>query len=437
VWGLLAGVRAFRTEEDSGRTEFTLAQPVSRRTMYGASLTAIAAGGALLWLAAWIGLVLGGLPIVGSAYLALALSSVVPVFAGIGAIVSQLVGSHRTALALGTGLVGVAFALRAVADIAGIGWLRWLTPLGWAEELRPFTGADPAVILLPLLATVLLLTLAAGLARRRDIGTGLVATHESASARTTLLGSPMAQALRSELGSLGVWSVSLGVFALISGVIAKTVTAKGVSPQLQHELAKLGTSIFTPAGYLSFSMTLYILLLSLFACAQLGAIRHEETEGRLETLFALPVARRRWLSGRLLLAAASTVVLSLLIGALSWVGAVSQGVPLSLAQMLAAGANCLPTALLFLGLGALAYAALPRASGAVAYGLVTLAFLWNLVGSLLGLPPWMAKLTPFAHVGLMPSQPFELGAALVMLVIAAASTLAALAIFSRRDLTGA
>ena len=67
-----------------------------------------------------------------------------------------------------------------IADTSsGVGWLRWLTPLGWAEELRPFTGARPAVLLLPLAATVLLLVVAERIAARRDIGTGLLPARDT------------------------------------------------------------------------------------------------------------------------------------------------------------------------------------------------------------------------------------------------------------------
>jgi ABC-2 type transport system permease protein len=46
-------------------------------------------------------------------------------------------------------------------------------------------------------------------------------------------------------------------------------------------------------------------------------------------------------------------------------------------------------------------------------------------------------LTPFAHVGFVPAQPFRVGAALVMLAIAAGAAIVALAMFRRRDLTAA
>ena len=105
--------------------------------------------------------------------------------------------------------------------------------------------------------------------------------------------------------------------------------------------------------------------------------------------------------------------------------------------MLAAGANTLPVALMFLGLAALAYATLPRASTAIAYGLVTVAFLWQLFGALLGAPRWLVDVTPFAHVGLVPAQAFRGSAAAVMLAIGLGAAVAACLCLARRDLAGA
>lgn len=105
--------------------------------------------------------------------------------------------------------------------------------------------------------------------------------------------------------------------------------------------------------------------------------------------------------------------------------------------MLEAGANCVPVALLFLSLGALAFAAAPRASGGIAYGLVSVGFVWQLVGSLLGAPHWVVDLTRFQHVGLVPAQPFRGTAAAVMLGIAFGASVSALLLYRRRDLAAA
>ncbi|HUJ67796.1 MAG TPA: hypothetical protein VLX59_19790, partial [Acidimicrobiales bacterium] len=101
-----------------------------------------------------------------------------------------------------------------------------------------------------------------------------------------------------------------------------------------------------------------------------------------------------------------------------------------------AGANCLPVSLMVLGLSALVYAVWPRASSAISYSAVSVAFLWYLVGSLLRVPSWLVGLTPFEHIGLVPTQSFRVEAALVMALIGVVAAVAALAWFRRRDLLG-
>ena len=235
-----------------------------------------------------------------------------------------------------------------------------------------------------------------------------------------------------------MWGASVGAFALVLGNVSSSISAAGVSKHLQEELARLGSgSIFTPVGYLSFVFVVFMFAISLFACAQIAAARREEAGEQLQTLLALPVSRGRWLGGRLVLAALASAGLALAAALLAWIGAVSQGVDVALPQMLAAGANCLPIALLFLGLAVLAYALAPRAGVGIAYGIVVVAFLWDLVGSVLGAPKLLVELTPFAHVGYVPAQPFRLGAASVMVGLAVLSGALALAAFRRRDLTGA
>jgi ABC-2 type transport system permease protein len=439
VLGVLAAVRALRAEEDAGRAELVLAGVLGRGTAFGAALVAIAGGALLLWLAETAGLLLGGLPAGGSMYLASSDVTVVAVFVGVGALVSQLAPTRRIAIELGSAAVGIFWLLRVAADTSGgAGWLRWTTPLGWAEELRPFAGPRPLVLLAPVAATVLLLALAARIAAERDVGTGLIGARDSARPRLGLLRTPLTQALRRERASLIAWVASVGAYAVVMGVVSKSISSAGISRRLSHTLGKLGShSVLTPSGYLGFAFIFFVLAAALFACSQIAAARHEESGEQLETLLALPVSRSGWLSGRLLLASAGIVALATAASLLSWLGAVSQGESLSLARMLEAGVNCLPVGLLFLGLSALAYALVPRASAGVGYGLVAVAFLWYLTGALVGAPKWLVDLSPFKHVGLVPAQAFRPISALAMVAIGLATALASLWAFRRRDLMGA
>jgi ABC-2 type transport system permease protein len=438
VWGVFAAVRALRAEEDAGRQELVLAGALSRRTAYLAALAAIAAGAAILWLALFVGLVAGRLDAGGSAYLGLAVVCQIPVFAGAGALASQLAPTRRLALELSTAALTVAFLLRVVADTAsGLGWLRWATPLGWSEELRAFADPDPLVLALPVLTGTLLLAAAGAISARRDVGNGLLEGRDTAAPSLRLLSSPTALAARTERTSLVSWVLGIGAFALVTGLLSTSFTGAGISENLREELHKLGgAEITTPAGAIGFYFLLFVFAISLFACSQVAAIRREEAEQQLETLFALPVGRHRWLAGRLLLAAAGAAALALAAALLAWIGAASQGAGVSLPRLLEAGANCLPAALLFLALGALAFALLPRASNTIAYALVTVAFVWELIGALLGAPDWLLDLSPFQHVGLVPGQPFRDTAAAAMLAVAAGAVLLGLWSFRRRDLTG-
>lgn len=437
AWGVLAAVRALRTEEDAGRWELLLAGAIRRHDAYVAVLAAVLAGAGVLWLGLWLGCVAGGLPAGGSAYMALATLTPALVFAGIGALASQLAPTRRMALELGMAALAVLFVLRVVADTsAGAGWLRWATPLGWAEELRAFADPRPLVLLLPLGVAGALLAGAGAIALRRDVGAGLLQAHDERAPRLRLLGSPAAQALRLERGSLIGWGVGVGLFAFVVGVISTTFETARLSRSIREELARFGARVLTPSGILGFYFLFFVLAISLFACAQVVAARHEEAEGRLETLLVLPLGRRRWLAGRLALAVGGAVALALGAGVLAWAGARSQGADVSLADMLGAGANCLPAALLFLALSALAFAARPRATGGIAYGLVSLAFVWQLFGAALGAPSWLLGVSPFHHVGLVPAQSFKALAAAIMLGLAAAALAAAFALFARRDLTG-
>ncbi len=436
MWGLLAAVRALRTEEDSGRQELVLAWPVSRGHSFLARAAAVTAAAVVLGVATWVGLVAGRLPAGGSAFLALATVSPALVFAGVGAVASQLAPTRRVALELSSGALGVALLIRVVADTSSsLGWLRWLSPLGWVGEMRAFADPRPAVLLLPAAAAVVLFALAGRIALRRDVGVGLLQTSDRSNADLRLLGSPAAQTLRSERGSLIGWFTGIAFYAFVIGSLSNTISPSNVPANLQRQLQKIGgASITTPAGALGLYFLFFILAIALFGCSQIAAARREEADQELETLLAMPVGRLNWLGGRLLLAAAAMALLALATAVFAWAGAAAGGAGVSLPRLLGAGANCLPASLLFLGLGALAFGLLPRWSAGIAYGLVSLAFVWELFGALVGAPGWTLGLSPFHHIGLVPSQPFRAVAAALMLAIGGAAAVLGATAFRRRDL---
>ena len=434
LWGLFAAARGLRGEEEAGRSELVLAGVAGRGAAFGAAIVALALQAAVLWLALWLGILAGRVDAAGAAYLALALVGPGVVFAAVGTLASQLAPTRRGALAIGGAVLALALLARMVADTAaGAGWLRALTPLGWAEDLRPFADPRP-LFLVPLAAlTAVLLLGSRRLALGRDVGTGLLPARDSAPLRPRGLGGPAALALRGQRATLLTWAGGVGAMALLLGVLSTSAT-QGISGDLDRQIRKLGASLTSVDGFFGIEFLFLVLALSLFACGQVAQARAEEADGRLETLLAQPLGRARWVAGRLALGVAAATALAGLAGGLAWAGATAAGAAIGLGDLLGAGLNALPATLVFGGLGALLVALVPRAGVPLAFGLVGLAFLWDAVGSVAGLPGWALGLSPFHHVALVPAEPFAAGSAAVMVAVALAAAALAVWRFGRRDL---
>jgi ABC-2 type transport system permease protein len=307
VWGLLAGTRLLRGEEDAGRWELLLVGQTTRRGATAKALVGLAAGLLTLWgVTATITIAVGRVGTVNicvgpSMFLALGLVSSAAVFLAAGALTSQLAPTRRQAAGYAAGALGVSYLLRMVADSGtGLDWLRWLSPLGWVEELRPLTFPQP-LALVPIVALVAAMAgLAIHLAGVRDLGASVIADRSSAHPHTWLLAGPTGLAIRLTRGVLTAWGLSIALMALLMGLIAKSVgTALSVDAGDREAFAKLGFRGSGTEQYLAITFLLVALLVALVAAGQLSAARDEEAEGRVDHLLVRPVSRYRWLAGRL------------------------------------------------------------------------------------------------------------------------------------------
>jgi ABC-2 type transport system permease protein len=440
VWGILASTRLMRGEEEDGRLELVGAGRVRLEGVALAAVGGLVAAAFLLWIAAAAGGVISGFSVASSLFLALALVLPISVFMAVGALCAQLATSRRLAAALAGAAFGAAFVLRAAADgSAHFGWVDWLTPLGWAELLRPLTGPR-ALPLAPLLgATAVLFAAAAMLAGRRDLGAGLVSTADSRPANPRGLGSTTAQAARLTRGAAIGWSAGLGLAAFVFGLVAKGAADLAAhSPGVRRAAAHFhGATLTGAAGYLGITFLFLMLALGVYVASELSATREEEASGRLDLLLARPVERRRWLVGRLAVGAVYAACAALAAGLLAWAGAASEEAGVPLDKLLAAAANCMPVALLFLGIGALLFGILPRHSSGLTQGLVAGSFLLELVGSTVKAPAWLLDLSPFHHVALVPGGGIDAAPALAMLALGLVAGMTGVAAFARRDLAQA
>lgn len=227
IWGLLTATRLLRAEEDTGRWELLLVGRTSRRQATGQALVGLAAGWLALW-AATAALIVAagsrstvGLPTSACLFYATAGTASAALFLSLGALTSQLATTRRGANGLAAAVFGAAYLVRLVADAGtGLDWLRWVSPLGWVEELRPLTGSQPWALLPVVLVAAGCVAGTLALAGRRDAGTGALARHRARTGSTRWLDSPFGLAVRMERGVVLWWVLGLGLLAAIFGVTA-------------------------------------------------------------------------------------------------------------------------------------------------------------------------------------------------------------------------
>jgi ABC-2 type transport system permease protein len=442
VWGLLTGTKLLRGEEDAGRWEVLLAGQTTRRGAVGQALAGLGAGAVALWaLTAVITVVVGRLPKVGipagpSLYFSVALVAPAVMFLAAGAFASQLAATRRQAAGYAGAALGACYAVRLVADSGtGLAWLRWVSPLGWVEELQPLTSPRPLALLPIAGLTVALGGSAVYLAGRRDTGASILPDRSSARPHTRLLGGPAGLAVRLARPALLGWTAAIAALALLMGFIAKQGgQALTSSSSAEKVFSRLGAHGGSAAAYLGFTFLTVAWLIAFMAAGQVTAARAEEAEGRLDNLLVRPVSRWSWLAGRVVLAIAALAAGGLVAGLFAWAGAASQGSGISLPSLLDAGINVVFPALAVLGIGVLAMGVWPRATTAVTYGVLAWSLLIELAGGFFSSSHWLLDTSVFHHMAPAPAMSPDWTSAGVLAAVGAVAALLGGLAFARRDL---
>ena len=447
VWGALFAVlmsvflvvRHTRGDEEAGRLELIGSARVGRQAPLASAIAVAAGANVLLTVVLGLALPLLGLPVAGSAALALAIGTCGLAFTAISAVAAQLTAGARAARGLAIGVLGVAFLARAVGDAAGASgpsWLTWVLPLGWTEMLRPFAGERWWVLALPLALFAGGSWLAFALAARRDHGAGLFPDRPGRPAAPAALRGPFALAVRLQWGSLAGWAAGFAITFAVSGAAGKGIAAlASTSGALQKEFTRLGGQSAIVDAYLSSLMLLAGIIAAAYGVSAVLRLRAEETAGRADPLLAASVGRVRWGLSHLLVAVGGTAVLLVVAGLATGLGYGLSvgGAGGETARMLGAAVAQLPAALVIVGIAALAVGALPDACVAVGWTAVGLAVLLNIFGQALQLSHWVLDVSPFTHAPRLPGGAVGAAALAWLCVIGIALCALGLAALRRRD----
>ncbi|MEW2439992.1 ABC transporter permease [Streptomyces caniferus] len=439
VMSLLIVVRHTREEEETGRQELLSAAMVGRRApLTAALLTALTADAALAVVIAG-GLTASGLPGAGSLALGTAIGGTGLAFAGLAAVAAQLTESARLAKGLTGAVLGLAFALRAAGDAQGPGATSPLTrvsPIGWAENLRPYAGERWWTALFFLAAAALAVGASYALTARRDIGMSFLPARPGPAVAPRSLSGPFGPAWRLQRATLLGWTLGFLCAGGIFGGIAEGASdLVGGNRQTREIVERMGGQQGLTEAFLATMTGMLGMMAALYAAGAVLRLRGEETGERAEPVLACAVGRLRWAGSHLALAYGGTAVIlaagGLALGLAYGLSAGDLGgalgpVPLAAVAQVPAVWTLTGLAVLVLGLA-------PRATGAV-WALVGGCLALGWIGPALGLPGWAMDLSPYSHLPRLPGADATAAPFAWLLVLSAALAAAGLAGLRRRDI---
>ncbi|MFG1767069.1 hypothetical protein ACGFIH_27360 [Micromonospora parva] len=437
VWAMLAATRITRGEEDAGRWDLLLSGRSTLAEAVRHHLGVLAVVPVVVGAATASAMIAAGAESTGSVLHGTGLAAVGLFFVAVGGVGAQLFSSRSAANGAAAAVLVVGLLMRMVGDgVPALAWLRWLSPFGLMALTRPFaTGRGLPVVVLTG-AALLLLALAGRLAARRDVGAGILATADSRPARTALLGSVPAFAVRRTMRPLAAWSAGIGAYFLLLGLIARSMTEFLTgNPQFAAMAAQAGfPALGTVEGYAATMFTLLAVPVGVFVSVRLAATAADENARRLTLVLAAPVTRPRLLAAEAMTAGCAALVLITLSGLALWAGTATVHAGLGVVEALAGAWNVAPIVALCLGAGVLALGWRPRAVAAIGVLPATGGFVWQVIADSVDAPAWVRALSPFAHLAAVPASAPAWPAAAVMAGIAAAGVVAGTIGYRRRDL---
>jgi len=445
IWGLLVATRLLRGEEDAGRWDLLLSGQTTRARGTAQAAAGLGVGVIAVWLpTALLTAAIGRDPKVDfgigtSFFFATALVAATAMFVAVGMLTSQLAANRHDANMIGAGVIAGSYLIRMVADSdRALSWLRWASPFGWIEELRPLTGSRPFAFVPIVVAIAVLVTVAMRMARARDLGASALPSRDSRAPRTLLLGGQAGLTVRLTRGAVLTWIGSMAATGLAFGLVTQAAGAAAKSsPTLERVINRLGGRSAGSIAYLGYVFIFAAALVGIAVAGQIAAIRNEEASGHLDTLLVQPVARWRWLTVRLAVGAGLVLIASALTGVAAWIGATTQNTGVQFGELLIAGVNVAPPAVFVLGIGALAFGLWPRGSIGVTYGLVVWSFLVETLAGIFDSNHWLKDTSPFLHITPAPAADPNWTAATWLVGLGLLAAVAGVVLFARRDLVTA
>jgi ABC-2 type transport system permease protein len=402
-------IRHTRADEETGRLELVGSTAVGRNAALAVGVLLAAVANCVLTLLIFAGQAAIGLPVGGSAAIGLAVGSSGLCFAAVAAVAAQLSGTARGARGIAIGVLAAAYLVMSAGAAAGVGglrWLLWLSPIGWATQVRAYAGDRWLVLALPVAAATALAAVGYALAARRDLGVGLVPPRPGPAQAARSLRSPLALTWRLQRASLFGWTAAALVYGAALGSIANNIGSMlGSSADVKNAITRLGGQPGITDAYLAAMMSIFGLVAAGYAISVVLHLRSDETSQRAEPVLAAATRRASWGASYLAVAAAGSAAVLAAVGlgaGLAYGLRGGRGTGTQVPRLLGAALAQWPAVLAVAAVAVLLFGLLPETCAPGGWTALGLASVIVLLGPTLRLTPWIQDVSPFTHVPKLP-----------------------------------
>jgi len=436
VLAFMLVVRHSRAEEEAGRLELLGAGAQGRLAAPAAALTVSVGAMLVVGLTTALALSAAGLPAAGSWAFGAAWAATGSAFAAVGVLCAQLSTSARAANGLAAVTLAATYLVRAAGDVTGpggAGWLSWLSPVGWGQQVRPFAGDRWAVLVAPVLFAGVVAAGALVLASRRDLGAGLLPDRPGPAHGARWLGTPLGLAWRLQRGGLLAWLSGVAVLGLVVGDIATQVGTFFTSDAARQLLTQLGGRAGVTDAFLALELAFTGIVVSAYGIQAALRLHAEESSLRAEPVLATGVPRLAWAGAHVLVAVLGSTAMLATAGLAAGVGYAAQtGDAGQVPRVLGAALVQLPAAWVLTGVVVALFGLAPRLV-TLAWGALVVVLLVGELGPLFRAPGWVLDLSPFTHLPHLPGGQLSAAPLLWLTVVAVALAVAGFAGLRRRD----
>jgi ABC-2 type transport system permease protein len=438
---LLTVIRHTRTEEETGRRELLGSAVVGRHAGLAAAVSAVVVANVVLAAVVAVAMSSQHLPAAGSLAFGAELAATGWVFAGVGAVAAQLTSSAGTARGIAVTVLGAAYLLRVVGDLSAhaggaLGWVSWLSPIGWVHQIRPYGGDRWWLLALAAGVTALLCLVAVAVSARRDLGAGLLPARPGPAEASPTLGSPIGLAWRLQRALLAGWTAGFAVLGVVFGALANGIgQLERGNPTMQAIFERMGGRTGLIDAYLAGIMGMLGLIAAGYAIQATLRLRSEEASLRAEPVLATAVGRVRWAGSHLAFSLLGPTVALATAGLTTGLaygldtGQVGRQVP----RLMGAALLQLPAVWLLAAVAVALFGLAPRFA-AVAWAALAFCLVILLVGAAMRLGQWLLDLSPFTHLPKAPGGAVFATPLIWLLAVAVALGVAGLVGLRRRDI---